>query len=157
MRRIRKMIPRVRRIILHKLIQSLHHTGHKSIADRALAIFSRVIIGVGYNIAKPGSENDAHARADAIARIYRDDPRVEVCCYTGLTTDAARSHGADTLLRAVRNYTDFEYERDMAGINRRLSGMETLIMFSLPEYENISSSIVRQLGHFGADTTPFIP
>lgn len=131
--------------------------GHKSIVDRSLSIFGRVIIGVGYNISKPGSESDAHTRADIIARIFSTEPGVEVCCYSGLTTEAAHSHGADILLRAARNCSDFEYERAMADINRRLSGMETLIMFSLPEYENISSSIVRELNHFGADTTPFLP
>lgn len=131
--------------------------GHKSIVDRALTIFDRVIIGVGYNIHKPASASDADRRAVAIREIFAAEPRVEVVCYGTLTTEAARKAGADLLLRGVRSCTDFEYERNIAEVNRRLSGMETLIMLSLPEHDCISSSVVRELQSFGADTTPYLP
>lgn len=131
--------------------------GHKSIVDRALPHFERIVVGVGFNVRKPGSREDAARRASHISRLYAGDDRVEAVSYSGLTTDAAKSHGADVLLRGVRSCSDFEYERGMADVNRRIGGMETMLIFALPEYDSISSSMVRELEAFGADTTPFVP
>lgn len=131
--------------------------GHKSIVDRALTIFDTVTIGVGYNVRKPESKEDTDRRADAIREIFAEEPRVEVVCYGTLTTEAAKAAGADSLLRGVRNCTDFDYERSIAEVNRRLSGLDTILLFSLPEHDCISSSMVRELRAFGADTTPYLP
>ena len=61
------------------------------------------------------------------------------------------------MVRGVRNVTDFDYERTLADVNRRISGIETVFIPSLPELADISSSMVRELSHNGVDTTPFIP
>ena len=71
--------------------------------------------------------------------------------------DFARQCGAGFLLRGVRSVKDFEYERDLADINRQLSGLESVILFSRPELSAISSSVVRELAAYGHDTTPFLP
>lgn len=131
--------------------------GHRSIVERALTIFDRVVIGVGYNIHKPTAAQDADSRAESIGRLFASEPRVEVVSYGTLTTEAAIANGAGVLLRGARNSTDFEYERNIAEVNRRLSGLETVIMLSLPEHDCISSSMVRELRSFGADTTPYLP
>ncbi len=131
--------------------------GHKSIADRALAIFGGLVIGVGYNVRKPESASDAKERSESIRKLFGDDKRVKVVCYGTLTTEAAREAGADILLRGVRSSSDFEYERNIAEVNRRISGIETIIMLSLPEYDCVSSSVVRELQAFGADASQFLP
>ena len=133
--------------------------GHASVVRRALAMFDRVIIAVGVNSAKSGPA-DADNRVEAIRRIYAALPqgRVEVLAYRDeLTVQLARRIGADCLLRGVRSVKDFEYERDMADINRQLSGLETVILYSLPELSAVSSSVVRELQAFGADVSAFLP
>lgn len=129
--------------------------GHADIVERGLALFDRVIIAVGVNAAKPAA--DGEATADAIRKLYADEPRVEVAVYSCLTIDFAAQCGARFLLRGVRSMKDFEYERDMADINHQLSGIESVILFSRPEYAAVSSSVVRELESYGHDITPFLP
>jgi pantetheine-phosphate adenylyltransferase len=82
---------------------------------------------------------------------------VKVITYSTLTVDAAKSEGAKFLLRGVRSTRDFEYERDLADVNRRLSGIETVLLYSLPELSAISSSLVRELQSYGKDTSSLLP
>lgn len=130
--------------------------GHASVVRRALAMFDAVVIGVGVNALKAGV-NESKRRAEAIIRLYDDDPRVKVMTYDGLTCDAAREAGASCLLRGVRSVKDFEYERDLADINRQLSGLETVLIYSLPEHAAVSSSVVRELQAYGKDVSRFMP
>lgn len=130
--------------------------GHASVVERALPLFDRIVIAIGVNAGKTAAE-ETQARVDAIRRIYIDEPRVEVTAYSGLTVDTARSVGATALLRGVRSVKDFEYERDMADINRQLSGLETVLIYSLPEHSAISSSIVRELQAYGKDVSAYLP
>ncbi len=130
--------------------------GHKSIVERALPLFDRIIVGVGYNEHKSDA-GSVEERVEAIRRIFASEPRVEAVAYTGLTVDLARRTGASFMVRGVRNVTDFDYERTLADVNRRISGIETVFIPSLPELADISSSMVRELSHNGVDTTPFIP
>lgn len=129
--------------------------GHDSIVRRGLALFDRIIIGVGHNPAKPGDDIDS--RVDAIRKLYADVDAIDVRPYSCLTVDFAQQCGARFLLRGMRSVKDFEYERDMADINRRLSGIETVILFTLPEHAAISSSVVRELESYGHDATQFLP
>lgn len=131
--------------------------GHQSIVNRALAIFDEIIIGVGYNVNKEGASSSASQRAREIANLFASNPKVRVVCYSSLTTEAALANGANILLRGVRDCADFEYERNIAEVNRKLSGLETIIMFSLPELACVSSSMVRELEAFGADISSFLP
>lgn len=129
--------------------------GHASVVERALPLFDRIIIGVGSNAAKPA----AHESIEAIRKFCLRFPegKVEAVCYTDrLTVDAAREAGADCLLRGVRSVKDFEYERELADINRRIGGMETVLIFSLPEHESVSSSVVRELASYGRDISPLL-
>lgn len=130
--------------------------GHASIVERALKIFDIVVIGVGVNSLKT-SEVEAERRALSIVRLYEQNPRVRISTYTGLTVDAAHEAGATCLLRGVRSVKDFEYERDLADINRQLSGLETVLLYSLPEYSAVSSSLVRELQAFGKDVSRYLP
>lgn len=130
--------------------------GHASVVERALSMFDRIIIGVGINPAKSSAE-DGLKKAEAIKCLYNENPSIKVVTYTGLTVDAALAEKADCLLRGVRSVKDFEYERDMADINRQLSGIETVLIYSMPEHAAISSSIVRELQAFGKDVSEYLP
>lgn len=129
--------------------------GHESIVRRSLALFDKLVIGVGVNTAK--EDNEGESRVGQIARLYADEPRVEVCSYTDLTVDFARREGAQFIVKGVRSVKDFEYEREQADINRRLSGLETILLFAEPGMEAVSSSLVRELQRFGRDVSEFLP
>lgn len=130
--------------------------GHKSIVDRALPLFDRVIVAIGRNTAKkPWMPLDE--RVAAISRVYANEPRVSVVTYDGLTAEAARTYGATALLRGVRSVADFETERTLADVNRNLSGLESVLLYTLPELASVSSSLVRELAAFGAPYTHLLP
>lgn len=130
--------------------------GHASLVDRALQLFDQVIIAVGVNEQKPGWIA-VEERVRALRSLYAHNPRVVVDKYIGLTTDFAQSIGALAILRGVRSYKDFEYEMQMADINRQLTGIETVCFFTEPHLAAVSSSVVRELAHFGHDITSFLP
>jgi pantetheine-phosphate adenylyltransferase len=128
--------------------------GHESIVRRSLALFDKLVIGVGVNTAK--EDNEGESRVGRIARLYADEPHVEVRSYTDLTVDFARREGAQFIVKGVRSVKDFEYEREQADINRRLSGLETILLFAEPGMEAVSSSLVRELQRFGRDVSEFL-
>lgn len=129
--------------------------GHKSIVERALPLFDRIIVAVGYNENKI-SANDVGDRLEMIRKCFPGESRVEVTSYSGLTVDFARRTGAEFILRGVRSVADFEAERNLADVNRRISGIETILLPSLPELGYVSSSMVRELTNNGYDVTPFL-
>ena len=131
--------------------------GHADLVRRAVALGADVVIGVGVNVRKDGDEGEAAVRCKKIDGLYADCPRVNVITYTGLTAVAAREAGCDAILRGVRSVKDFEYEREMADINRRINGMDTLTLFADPELACISSSMVRELEAFGFDASQYLP
>ena len=130
--------------------------GHKSVVDRVLPLFDRVVIGVGVNERKQYMLT-TDERVSAIRQLYAGDERVVVESYSDLTVDFAQRHGAQFVVKGVRNVRDFEYERDQADINRRLTGLETLLIYAEPGLDSVSSSVVRELKHFGKDTSMFVP
>lgn len=130
--------------------------GHYSIVSRALSLFDRVVVAIGVNEGKSPCFT-AEQRAGIIRCAFADEPRVEVVIYTGLTVDVAREVGADCILRGVRTVQDFEFEKNLADINRALSGLETVLLYSLPEHSYISSSVVRELLHYGRDVSRLLP
>lgn len=130
--------------------------GHKSVVDRGLPLFDHIVIAIGISVDKH-NESESLERMKEIRRIYADEPRVTVTSYSGLTVDAAALHGCGFILRGIRNAVDLEYERPMADINRSLSGIETVFLLTLPDHSMISSSMVRELRHFGRDTSPYLP
>ena len=130
--------------------------GHYDIVRRALPLFPRIVIGVGVNERKQYMQS-AEQRCATIARIYADEPKIEVKSYSDLTVDFARREGAIYIIKGVRSVKDFEYEREQADINRQLSGIDTLLLYSDPRYSSISSSMVRELIHFGQDVSRYLP
>ena len=131
--------------------------GHDSIVTRALPLFDRLVIGVvGDQVHKPDMPS-AEERIKAIADLYSDDPRIEVKPYYGLAVDFAKAENARFIVKGVRSVKDFEYEREQADVNRQIAGIETILFFAEPQLSSISSSMVRELQHFGVDVSPFLP
>lgn len=130
--------------------------GHDDILRRALPLFDRIVIGIGVNERKSYMQS-AEERMKTIKAIYADEPKVEVKTYNDLTIDFARRENASYIIKGVRSVKDFEYERDQADINRQLSGVETLLLYADPRYSAVSSSMVRELIHFGQDVSRFLP
>ncbi len=130
--------------------------GHESIVRRALPLFDRFVIAIGVNADKH-SFMTMEQRKEWIESVFKDDPRVEVKAYTGLTVDIAREVGARFIVRGVRLIQDFENEKHLAEVNRDLTGIETILLYTLPEYSHISSSIVRELVRYGQDVSAYLP
>lgn len=130
--------------------------GHLSIVRRALPLFDKLVIGVGVNERKT-YQHTTEERIAAITRLFADEPAVEVRSYSGLTVDFAHSVEAGFIVKGVRSMKDFEYEREQADINREIGGVETVLLFAEPQLAHISSSMVRELTHFGKDPAPYLP
>lgn len=130
--------------------------GHHALVERALQMFDKVVVAIGFNSDK-GATAAVEERVAAIAACYKDNSRVEVRSYTGLTMDFAREVGADVLLRGVRNIKDFEYERELADVNKQIGGIDTVLLVSEPGYSSVSSSVVRELMRYGKDVSDLLP
>jgi pantetheine-phosphate adenylyltransferase len=130
--------------------------GHYALIKRALCFIDEIVIAIGVNIEKK-TLYTLEERIYNIQKIYSKEKRIKVMSYNILTIDFAKEIHADFLLRGIRNINDFEYERNMADINRKLNNIETVILISEPEYEYISSSLVRELIYHKKDITNLIP
>ena len=130
--------------------------GHYDIVKRGLALFDHIIIGIGHNSSKQ-STFPLEQRLQTIQEAFANEPRVKVEVYQGLTIDFATAHHAQCILRGVRSVQDFEYERNIAEANKQLAGIETILLYTRPEYAHVSSTLVRDLHSHNKDITPFLP
>ena len=131
--------------------------GHAAVVEEALRLFDKVVIGVGDNISKRGLL-PVEQRVALIEELYAANPRVEVKTYRSLTGDFALECGAKAIVRGVRTCTDFEYEQNMATMNRHLyPSLSTIILSTPAELSHISSSAVRELLAFGREVSEFMP
>ena len=131
--------------------------GHQALVSEGLRFFDRVIVAVGENPDKRGlltTEN----RKRLIEDLYREEPRVEVVSYSGLTGNYCREHEIKFILRGMRNTVDFDFERNMMQINQRLyPEITTVLLFTPSEYVAVSSSVIREILSFGGDVAQFMP
>jgi len=130
--------------------------GHQSLVRRGLELVDEIIISIGKNERKT-TYFPLEDRLQAIQNIYQDEPRIKVMSYDMLTVDFAEEQKARFILRGIRTVNDFEYEKSIADVNRKLKGIETFILFTEPEHTHISSSIVRELLNYGKDISQFVP
>ena len=130
--------------------------GHASIVERALPLFDKIVIGVGVNEHKK-SMLTTDERVKKITLLYVNEPKIVVKTYTDLTVSLAQREQAQYFIKGVRSIKDFEYEREQADINRQIGGIETLLLFTEPALSSVSSSMVRELIHFGQDVTRYLP
>ncbi len=130
--------------------------GHESIVERALTMFDEVVVLVVHNSAKQGFF-PVKTRVKIIEEAFKNEVRVKVMASEGLTVEVAKTVGACCFLRGVRTVQDYEYEMNIADVNRRFSGVETVLLYTLPEFSHISSTIVREWLKYGKDMTEYLP
>ena len=132
--------------------------GHESIVKRAVPMFDKIIIAIGYNSSKEGFFA-LEKRKEWIKRTFKDYPQISVETYEGLTIDYCKKVGAGYILRGLRTSTDFEYERTIAQNNRIISEdkIESIFLLTSPELTAINSSIIREIFHHGGETSKFVP
>ncbi|MFO7880413.1 MAG: pantetheine-phosphate adenylyltransferase [Bacteroidota bacterium] len=131
--------------------------GHESIVQRALPLFDKIIIGVGDNHSK-GNFFPLEKRVEWIKRLYREESKIDVQIYEGLTVDFCKHLGAQYLLRGLRTSADFEFERAIAQTNKFLdNNVETVFLLTRPEHTFISSSIVKDVYKNGGEISGFLP
>ena len=130
--------------------------GHYSIVMRSLSLMDEIVISIGVNENK-STYFPIDKRVEMIRDLFKDEPRIKVESYDCLTVDFAQHVDAKFIVRGIRTVNDFEYEETIADINRAISGIETIILFTEPQLTSISSSVVRELLHFNKDVSNFLP
>lgn len=131
--------------------------GHQSIVEKALDIFDEVIIAIGYNNKKSGHYS-IEKRIKLIEKVFASQPKVSATKYTGLTSEFCKEQKIKHLIRGLRNSHDFEIEKEIAQINKRLNtNLETIFLLTSSETSLISSSTVREVLELGGDPMQFMP
>ena len=128
--------------------------GHVDVINRVISTFDRVIVSVIENPSK-ASLFSADERVGMIHEIHGED--VEVTVFAGLLVDHVREIGPDVVIKGLRTVDDYEYENQMAQMNRHLTGMETVFMPTHPEYGFISSSLVKEVARLGGSMSGLVP
>lgn len=131
--------------------------GHESVINRSLPLFDQIIIAVGVNTKKQGYF-PIEKRLAMIREVFRDNPKIRVESYSGLTVDFCKECGAQYLLRGLRTAADFEYERAIAQINKAMyPELESVFLLTLPEHTPINSTIIRDVIRHGGNASKFVP
>lgn len=131
--------------------------GHLDLIARATRIYDKVIVAIAVNRDKaPLLSLDE--RVDLVKQVTGEYTNVEVTGFDTLLVECAKKHGANVILRGLRAVSDFEYEFQLAGMNRRLSpDLETMFLTPAEQYEFISSSMIREIAKLGGDVSSFVP
>ena len=130
--------------------------GHFDIVNRGVTLFDEVIIAIGENSSKDYMIS-LEERKQFIENTFKDNPKVKVMSYSGLTTEFCKEIGVDFILRGLRNPADFEFEKAIAQTNRHLSTLETVFLLTSAQTSFISSSIVREIIRFDGDYKKLVP
>ena len=131
--------------------------GHKSVVDRSLPLFDKIIIAIGINSEK-NEYFSIEEREKWIKDIYKDNHKIEVQFYEGLTVDFCEKVEAKYILRGLRDSHDFKYEKNIAQTNKNLNPkLETIFVITPPEISHISSTIMRDIIKNGGDVSQFLP
>ena len=131
--------------------------GHESIIRRALPVFDEIIIALGENLEKK-SYFPLESRLKWLELVFRNEPKVRIVTYSGLTVDLCAKMKAGYILRGLRTSADFEFERTIGLMNKAISpDIETVFFLSAPEYAALSSSVVRDILRNGGDVSKFVP
>jgi pantetheine-phosphate adenylyltransferase len=130
--------------------------GHLDIIERAAGLFDEVVVAVLVNPDKKGLF-PIEERVEILREITADLPNVRVDSWQGLLVDYCREHSIAAIAKGLRSVSDFDYELQMAQMNRELSGVETLLMSNNPAYGFVSSSLVKEVAHYGGDVKNLVP
>jgi pantetheine-phosphate adenylyltransferase len=130
--------------------------GHYDIIKRGITLFDEVIVAIGINADKKYMFS-LEERMDFIKESFKDEPKVKVVTYTGLTIDFCQKNNVKFILRGLRNPADFEFEKAIAHTNRKLSKIETVFLLTAARTSYIASSIVRDVIRNDGDYTKLVP
>ncbi|EHR49588.1 pantetheine-phosphate adenylyltransferase [Saccharomonospora marina XMU15] len=130
--------------------------GHLDIIERAAQLFDEVVVAVLINKKKQGLFS-VEERLEMLREITEKLPNVRVDSWHGLLVDYCRQHGIVAIAKGLRSVSDFDYELQMAQMNRELSGVETLLMSNNPAYSFLSSSLVKEVATYGGDVSQMVP
>jgi len=132
--------------------------GHESVVRRALDMFDKVIIGIGFNTTKSRFIS-IEKSTKSIQRVFEDtNGRVEVMVFKGLTVDFCKNQNSRYILRGLRTAADFEYERAIAQTNKAMyPEIETVFLLTIPQHTFFNSSIIREIIKQGGDASMFLP
>lgn len=130
--------------------------GHFDIIKRGISLFDEVIVAIGVNAEKKYMFT-LEERKNFIEKAFKDNPKIRVVTYEGLTIDLCKKENAEFILRGLRNPADFEFEKAIAHTNRKLSKIETVFLLTASNTSYISSSIVRDVIRNGGDYTVLVP
>ena len=131
--------------------------GHESIIKRALPLFDKIIVAIGMNAEKQHFF-PIQKRMKWIQQVFQDEPKIVVDKYSGMTVDYCRKMNAGFILRGLRTSADFEFERSIGQINKKLyPEIETIFLLTTPELTALNSSIIRDIIRHGGDASPFVP
>ncbi len=130
--------------------------GHLDIIERAAALFDEVVVAVLINKKKQGLFT-IDERLDMLRKVTQGLPNVRVDSWHGLLVDYCREHDIAAIAKGLRSVSDFDYELQMAQMNRELTGVETLLMSNNPAYSFLSSSLVKEVATYGGDVTDMVP
>jgi pantetheine-phosphate adenylyltransferase len=131
--------------------------GHLDIIERTARNWDEVIVAVTRNPQKSQSRFSLDERQEMLAKAVSHLVNVRIEALTGLVVDFAREHGAEVIVKGLRAVSDFEYELQMAQMNKRLSGIDTFFVSTSPEYSFLSSSLVCEVAKFGGDVSAMVP
>lgn len=131
--------------------------GHLDIIRRSLKLVDRLVVAVAHNVAKSGAFT-VEERLDILQAVLGDEPRIEITAFEGLLVDFCRSSGAEIVIRGLRAMSDYEYEFEMALMNKHLNpDVETVFMMASQEYLYVSSSRLKELVRHGGNVSDFVP
>ena len=131
--------------------------GHLDIIHRSLKVFDRLIVAIAHNVAKSGTFS-VPERIEMLETVLAGESRVEITAFEGLLVDFCRRSGAGTVIRGLRAMSDYEYEFEMALMNKHLNpDVETVFMMASQEYLYVSSSRLKELVRFGGEVSDFVP
>lgn len=132
-------------------------SGHEDIARRAARLFESVVVAVADSRSK-GTLFTVEERVDMAREVFADVANIEVVRFSGLLVEFVRAQGAQVMLRGLRAVTDFDYEFQLAGMNRRLMPeAETIFMTPTDEHQFVSATLVREIAHMGGEVEKFVP
>ena len=130
--------------------------GHDDILKRAVPLFDEILVAVGVNVNKSYMFS-IKKRIEFIDSVYKNENKIKIRSYEGLTVDFCKKNNISYILRGLRNPSDFEFEKTMAHLNNSMSQIETIFLLTSPENSFISSSLVREIIKNGGDCSPFVP
>lgn len=133
------------------------HLGHIDLITRAEKLVDRLVVAVLHNPTKSSSFS-VESRLEMLKEMTHQSPKIEVCHFDGLLVDFAKTQKANFIIRGIRAFSDFEYEFQMALVNRKLaSELETIFLMPKEKYSAVSSKLIREIAFFGGDLTEFCP